>query len=123
LDRRVRRADVWPEAPHSAIQVLDDKRETPEARRCVASTVLIYDGTRLLDDLEDLAPEPEESLARRPGRRWLLADSAQRQPGRPKSSHAAIERRRHRDDVIDSNDAVGVRGRDDGHWRLRAGCR
>ena len=99
------------EAFRGTVEVLDAQGEAPQARGPVGPTPTLNGTVGLLDDLEDLGPEPEERLARRPGRGRLLADPAQVQASRLQRAHAAIERGGHRDDVIDRQRPVGMRGR------------
>src|SRR6202040_3285256 len=85
--------------------------------------MLLDDLLRFLHDLEDLRTQPEERLARSTRGGWLLADAAQIEAGLEHQANAAIERRAHRDDVIDRDDPVGMWGCDCGLGRLRAARR
>jgi len=120
LNRGADRAYVRPEDLHGTVEVLDSQGQTPRARGASRSTPTLNDTVGLLDDLEDLGPEPKERLTWCSGRGRLLADRAQIQPGRLECPHAAIERGRERNDVIDRQHPVRMGGRGRRHRGLRA---
>ena len=86
------------------VDVVDEQREPPEARRVArARRSARRTSSGSCDELEDLAAEAEEGLARRAGGCRLLAHPAQIEAGGLQRSDAAVEIGRDRDDVVDTD--------------------
>ncbi len=100
--------DVRAEGLDGQLEVLGEKREPPEAGGAIGMPCVAEHLLRLLDDLEDLAAEPKESLAGRTRRRRLLPDSSQVKAGRLQRGHRPLEIWGRRHDVVDRGHAVGM---------------
>ena len=101
-----------------ALQLTHPQRQTPEARGTIFPAGALDDVLRLCHQLKDLLAEPEERLARRPRGRRLLTHAAQVKARRLQRFHAPVERRRHRDDVVDREHPVRMRDRRTGRRPL-----
>jgi hypothetical protein len=89
----VDRAGDRSEAPHRGVEVLDNEGKAPQASGPIPVGVLGGSTLGLLNDLQNLIAKPEEPLARRSRRGWLLADPAEFQTSGLEGADRAIERR------------------------------